>query len=115
MIKRVKLHYVKHDVLLFLKKNFKKKYSKKFFKKIFKKKYLKKLRNLKENLLTFTGTYLWAKKLPINVSFKPYFHIKNIFNLNDFLLYDFYNFHKNLLINKFKKTSRKIKRFLIKP
>lgn len=115
MIKRVKPHYVKHDVLLFLKKNFKKKYSKKFFKKIFKKKYLKKLRNLKENLLAFTGTYLWAKKLPINVSFKPYFHIKNIFNLNDFLLYDFYNFHKNLLINKFKKTSRKIKRFLIKP
>ena len=51
---------------------------------------------LKENsLANFCLSNIWTKPLKINVNFKGYFHIKTIYNLHEFLLYDYYNFYKN--------------------
>lgn len=90
-------------VILKKKKNVCRKYKKRFFRKILKKK-IKKWVNIKKQIYTHVKSPLLVLiKIP-KISFKTYFHIKNIFNLNEFLLYDFYNFHKNLILNPIRKN-----------
>lgn len=51
----------------------------------------------------------WVQPITKKNNFKPLLHIKIIFNLNEFLLYDFYNFHKNQLVSKFNNKYKQLR------
>lgn len=49
------------------------------------------------------------------VDYKAFFHIKIFFNVAEFLLYDFYNFHRSVLSRNLGIERRKLKYFAHKP
>lgn len=115
--KKTVLNYIK-----ILPIKIKKKYTRRFYRKVLFKRYDRKIRLKKADSLNWASNFVWKRCLKLKFNFKHLFHIKTIFNLNEFLLYDFYNFHnsvrrynknKNLLFNRqaIKKPWKKINFF----
>lgn len=73
------------------------KYTKRYYRRVFKKRYDRHLLidNAVYNL--WSSTKIWNPPFKAKISYKSFFHIKIFFNLSEFLMYDFYNFHKTML------------------
>lgn len=121
ILQTLRLFYIRYSRLLFNIKRWKKKkkefpdlshvqvyaftpflrnrrYTKKFYRRVLKKRYDREMTLVKFRSSEIVYSRIWLKTQFTPVDFKAYFHIKTIFNLNEFLLYDFYNYHSKLLL-----------------
>lgn len=81
-------------------------FSKRFYKKIFKYRYSRNYAIQSKGILVSPVTAAISSTRLANNGYKPYFHLKTIFNLNEFLMYDFYNFHSKQISGKFLNNSK---------
>lgn len=79
----------------------KKKYTKRFYRRVLRKRYDRVVPLLKGVVTDLSYVHSWRPSYDTRINFKSYFHIKTIFNLDEFLLYDFYNYHNQLLKRNF--------------
>ena len=89
-------------------------YIRRFYRRIFKSRYIKSFRPSQLKILKINETFLFGDTVKTIKSMKPFFHIKNIFNLNEFLMYDFYNFHKSRIHKQSKGIPRRLREYTTK-
>ena len=89
-------------------------YIRRFYRRIFRSRYIKSFRPSQLKILKINETFLFGDTVKTINSMKPFFHIKNIFNLNEFLMYDFYNFHKNRIHKQSKGIPRRLREYTTK-
>lgn len=77
-------------------------YTRRFYRRVLNKRYEKNISLINGNYANWSSSLLYRTPMQKSVNFKAFFHIKVFFNLDEFLLYDFYNFHKSLLSVNFK-------------
>ena len=78
------------------------KYTKRFYRKVLKKRYDRKIKLDALDYSRWRFITIWDRPFNPEISFKSFFHIKIFFNINEFLMYDFYNFHKGAITNGLK-------------
>jgi hypothetical protein len=90
--------------------NLYRRYTKRFYRNVLNRRYVRnaKLNSVRHNI--WLSKEIWNKPYKDKVSFKAFFHIKTFFNINEFIMYDFYNFHKSALNTtiRYKKIPPKI-------
>jgi hypothetical protein len=77
------------------------KYTRRFYRKVLKKRYDRDVQLGTGTFSNWISSVTWNNKQHAPVNFKAFFHLKIFFNINEFLLYDFYNYHKNFLKGSF--------------
>lgn len=92
----------------------KRKYMRRFYRRVFKLRYSRSYKPDQIKLLQQSTRTLACVSHGTQASMKPFFHIKNIFNLNEFLMYDYYNFHKSRLNRSSGNATRRLKELTTK-
>lgn len=92
----------------------KRKYMRRFYRRVFKLRYTRSYKPDQVKLLQQSTRAFTSVSQDMQLSMKPFFHIKNIFNLNEFLMYDYYNFHKSRLNRSSGNPTRRLKELTTK-
>lgn len=90
-------------------------YGRRFYRKLLKRRYIRSVVLKTWSTKVWAYTNVWRRPLQCHISYKAFFHIRIFFNISEFLLYDFYNFHRSVLSRNLGVERRKLKFFLKKP
>lgn len=72
-------------------------HTKRFYRNILKKRYIRHVKPDSFHTSVWLSKEVWNRPFKDKISFKSFFHIKIFFNISEFLMYDFYNFHRTML------------------
>lgn len=90
-------------------------YGRKFYRNLLNKKYSHNIQIKDWGIKFWVSSVVVRKPFSENVSYRPFFHVKTFFNINEFLMYDYYNFHRSFLIKDLGLAKYKNEFFAKKP